>query len=519
MKIPALSATVAVVLAASLFLSACGGGGGGDSDSPPGVNNNGNTGASTGSGAGSSSTTTADTSASGLTAAEIMGLRSAIEQSSTNTPSTVDSGIGQVQADTGTDTQSVSSTDTSTSTDTDTDSGTQVPSLSLSPGTVPSAPTGVSIRIDHLLGPTVIDLQDGVTSVAWSAPVSIGTGRYDGFRMTRPGGEIRTSGNPPFHTTDGIPETAWVWTDIEDPSYVDFEVVYPLDYDSDSDTTHDSLSITSANVHHVTHIGRLADDLREDDTDSINPVNRGILGQDTTFAQGHRISARFDGAYGIYTCVASSCNINMPDPREGDLSMNGWVFMPEDETGAGGGTRPPQVPVYDTDYRYFGLWLRGPYDTNQFDIETFAGGTQSFTGDVTTLTGRATYVGPAGGQYVWGTQDTTPHSGLFTAQITLHADFGAQPKIHGGMDSFRGNNQDLGWDLFFDEAPITGTTFSGTTSANSAKGPLHRGSYEGGLYGDDTSGYPTATVGTFTGSFDEGLVIGSFGTYRQITNP
>ena len=247
-------------------------------------------------------------------------------------------------------------------------------------------------------------------------------------------------------------------------------------------------------------------------------MDRGILGQNTTFTQGHRIDARFDGAYGIYTCVASSCNINMPFPRDGDLSMSGWVFMPKDETGSGGGTRPPQVLKYDTDYRYFGLWLRGPYDTNQFDIETFAGGTQPFTGDATTLTGRATYVGPAGGQYVWDTQGTTSHSGLFTAEITLHADFGAQPKIHGGMDSFRGNGQDLSWNLFFDESPITGTTFSGTTSANS-RGSLQRGSYKGGLYGDDSSGYPVAAVGTFTGTFDEGLVIGSFGTYRQITNP
>ncbi len=511
MKIPALSATVAVVLAASLTLSACGGGGGG-SDSPPEVNNNGNTGTSTG--PGSSSTTTADTSASGLTTVEIMGLRSAIAQGSTSAPSTVDSGI---RADTDTSTQA--GTDTGTgATDTGTQAGIAVPSLSQGAGR--STPTGVSIRIDHLLGPTVIDLESGVTSVAWSDPVRIQTGRYDGFRMTRPGGEITTSGNPPFHTTDGIPETAWVWTDIQDPDYVDFEEVYPLDYDSDSDNTHDSLRITQANVNHVTHIGRLADDLREGDTESVSPVDRGILGQDTTFVMGHRISARFDGAYGLYTCVESSCNINMPFPRDGDLSMNGWVFTPQDETGAGGGTRPPQVPVYDTDYRYFGLWLRGPYDTNQFDIETFAGGTESFTGDVTALTGRATYVGPAGGQYIWDTGDGNPHNGLFTAEITLHADFGAQPRIHGGMDSFRGrNHQELGWDLFFNEAPITGTTFSGTTQAN-LRGPVQRGRYAGGLYGNEEgSTYPTAAVGTFTGTFDEGLVIGSFGTWRQITNP
>lgn len=247
MKIPTRLATVAVILAASLSLSACGGGGGGSDNPLSGANNNGNSSnpgttagtaaggtgsAGTGSGSGqsagagsSSTTTTTDSTTSGLTTAQIMGLQSAIQQSSTNAPSTVDSREAQGQADTGADTNTQSDSDSGT--DTNTDSGTSVPSLSLSPGTVPSAPTGVSISIDHLLGPTVIDLQSGATSVAWSDPVSIGTGRYDGFKMTRPGGKIRTSGNPPIHTTDGIPETAWVWTDIQDPDYVDFEVVYP----------------------------------------------------------------------------------------------------------------------------------------------------------------------------------------------------------------------------------------------------------------------------------------------------
>ena len=501
MKLSTRSALVLMALA----LSACGGGGGGGGNTTA---NNTPTDSASGTGSGGT-VTTADPTFSAFTPVQIAGLRSAIQTSSTNTPSTVDSGIGAA--------------DTETGTEASTEAGTPAPSLSLSPGTVPSAPSGVTISIDSLLGPTAINLQSRVTSVEWSDPVPIGQGRYDGFRMTRPGGEIKTTevpGSSDFHTTDGIPETAWVWTDIQDPSYVDFELVYPLDYDSDSDNTHDSLRITEQNVGHVTHIGRLADDTREGDTESINPVNRGILGQNTTFTQGHQIDARFDGAYGIYTCIESSCNINMPFPRDGDLSMSGWVFMPKDETGAGGGTRPPQVLVYDTDYRYFGLWLRGPYDTNQFDIETFAGGTQPFTGDVTALTGRATYVGPAGGQYVRDTGDGSPQSGLFTAEITLHADFGVQPKIHGGMDNFRGNNgQDLDWDLFFNEAPITGTTFSGTTQAN-LRGAIQLGNYEGGLYGNEgNSQYPTAGVGTFTGTFDEGLVIGSFGTYRQITNP
>ena len=205
----------------------------------------------------------------------------------------------------------------------------------------------------------------------------------------------------------------------------------------------------------------------------------------------------------------------------GDLTIfSGWIFKPMSYTGAGGGTRPPQVLVADDDWRYFGVWLRGPDDSDpddpdHYDIRTFADGSERFSGDMTELTGRATYIGPAGGYYV---DDAEDEAGLFTAKVTLHADFGASPRVHGVIDDFRRDGGgDLGWDLFLDETPITGAAFDGTTSSNGRSG-LNTGRYDGAFYGNGNNGYPNGAVGTFDGKFDDGLVIGAFGSTRHITD-
>ncbi len=404
------------------------------------------------------------------------------------------------------------------------------------------APGGITITGIHN-GPPTIGIKSNSPHVmrwsrAGSAPVPAATRLYDGYRLTRSSGELKRTPLERgfvFTTPDEVEETIWVWTDILSPSYRDFAEVYELNRDTDSDTKNDALDIASEHLGLISHIARDPSDMREGDETSVNPVNRGILGQVREFQSGHQISARFDDAYGIYICIAATCRIDMTGSApQRLLAVTGWAFMPKDYTGAGGGSRSPQVLVHDTNYRYFGLWLRGPDDDNEgrFDIQTFAGGSEPFSGDVTALTGRATYIGPAGGQYVKDTGDGSAVTGLFTAKVTLHADFGASPMIHGGMRDFRGGSRDLEWSLWFDETAITAQgTFDGKTSGSTyvgpgegggeaySGGPGNIGTYGGKFYGNGDNGYPNGAVGTFTGKFNDGLVIGAFGGSREITNP
>ena len=343
-----------------------------------------------------------------------------------------------------------------------------------------------------------------------SAPVAPTTTRYSGYQLTR---------------SRGMPESAYVYTDIERTSAQDFTDVWTLDTDTDSDSANDALRIVAAHLTDrlVTHVARDPDDMRQDDETSVNPVDRGVLGEDRTFDQGHEISGRFDDAYGIYSCVAASCTLNL-ETKGRITAMTGWVFMPRSYTGAGGGTREPQVDVADSDYRWFGFWLRGPNpdEDNGFEITTFSGGSEAFSGSFTALTGRATYEGPAAGQYV-----KDADAGLFTAKVTLHADFGAAQTVHGGLDDFRGNGRNLGWNLIFEETSLgghggfsgrtRGTTRVAGTSSYRDEGQDNHGGYAGQLYGSNPDGsVPAGASGTFHGKFDDGAVVGAFGTSLSV---
>ena len=287
---------------------------------------------------------------------------------------------------------------------------------------------------------------------------------------------------------------------------------------------YDALYITPDHIDErlVTHVSRAPDDLREGDTTSVNLVDRGVLGEDKTFDEGHEISGRFDNAYGIYSCIAQSCTLNISDtPGAGITDMAGWVFTPTSYTGAGGGTRAPQVTVADSDYRWFGFWLRGadPSAEDGFEVRTFSGGSQTFDGDPSALSGGATYIGPAAGQYV-----KEDRAGLFTAKGTLHANFGASPTISGGLSDFRDGSRSLGWHMAFEAASIgsaggfSGRTH-GTTYVDTYQGTDryrdedqdNHGLYVGKLYGSATPAHPTGVSGTLYGLFDDGAVAGGYG--------
>ena len=324
-----------------------------------------------------------------------------------------------------------------------------------------------------------------------------------------------------------------IWTDIDRPTGKPFTEVYSLDTDINGDGTNDALYINANNVDRMTYFSRDPDDNREDD-DSVGAVDRGVLGQDKTFNEGHEIGSRFDGAYGVLTCVSSSCTINIPEDTT-LTEMTGWAFVPKVENGRGGGLVQPQVLVEDTDYRYFGYWLHGPDPVNGggYDIYTFAGGSEPYTGDTRSLTGRATYRGPATGLYVKDVDGGSSSTGEFTARVILHADFGSKQTISGHMSHFQDGGKDLGWSLQMHRAQINASAFSGTTRGTTYAGPAPRGpgsvytgsannigSYDGAFYGEtDDNNYPYGVTGTFTGTFDDGAAIGAFGARQNLVHP
>ncbi|MYG38870.1 MAG: hypothetical protein F4162_07900 [Synechococcus sp. SB0676_bin_10] len=282
----------------------------------------------------------------------------------------------------------------------------------------------------------------------------------------------------------------------------------------------------------MTHFARHPDDNRDGD-DSPAARDRGVLGQNREFNTGHEIGSRFDGAYGVLTCVSQTCTINMDDHAL--TEMTGWAFVPKIVTDGQGGSRSPQVLVEDTDYRYFGYWLRGPDHANGggYDIYTFAGGSEPYTGDTGSLTGRATYRGPAAGLYVKDADGGSSSTGQFTATVTLHADFGSKQTISGSMGDFRDGSRNLGWSLGMGSTSINASKFSGTTHGVTYAGqnPVGQGdvytgsagnigSYDGAFYGStEDNNYPYGVTGTFTGTFDDGAVIGGFGASQAAIHP
>ncbi len=383
------------------------------------------------------------------------------------------------------------------------------------------APTGVTATREVLGAAEISFTPRAITpwQRAGAAPRVPTVPWFDGSVWTRARAVALLDENPPRNAW--VPEKVWVWTDIEPPDLVPFTEVWPLDRDTDGDDISDALGITEPRVELVTHIARAPDDLREDDGTSVNARNRGVRGQDKTFNQGHEISARFDDAYGIYTCVAETCQLNVSDSPATITAMTGWVFTPK---ASEGGVRTPQVYVPDNNYRYFGIWLRGPdlSADDGFDLSVFSGGSEPFSGTVATLPGEAFYAGPAAGYYAKDANGVA-HTGLFTAKAQFRAVFGGSPGVTGSLSDFQDSGRDLGWSLTLNWAPVSGVGFSGATRGTTRvegtagyedKGNDNHGRWQGQFYGNRNDGYPGGLSGRFDGKFDDGLIVGAFGASK-----
>lgn len=262
-------------------------------------------------------------------------------------------------------------------------------------------------------------------------------------------------------------------------------------------------------------------------------------GDDTDTAdmdEAFETAGTYNGAMGAYRCDnrgagGGSCTVTYDSDGKITAVSNGWVFTP-----AEGATS--DQPDYDY-YRY-GFWLKKTTDADGAvtynEVETFAGSAVAASGNVSTVTGQATYEGGAAGVYVKNVYNSdrtldTATSGHFTADVSLTATFAQKNNdagegtiapnllntLTGTIDNFTlsgGEGQMWSVDL---AGAITATA---GTAAGTAKGGDGDGSFSATFHGsvvgvDNVIPHPGSVVGEFNAGFTDGSIAGAFGAQRQ----
>lgn len=151
------------------------------------------------------------------------------------------------------------------------------------------------------------------------------------------------------------------------------------------------------------------------------------------------VRGTYDGAPGEYSCPTGCTSTN--DGKGSPSALGGtWHFTPD--TGA-------MVHQPDAEYLYYGWWVRKNSDGEPMAASAFAGVVEPNPndldrgGDLTALTGSATYEGNAAGKWAMSNPLTgTGNGGHFTADAELKATFGTGTTagVTGTIDNFRLND-------------------------------------------------------------------------------
>ncbi len=246
------------------------------------------------------------------------------------------------------------------------------------------------------------------------------------------------------------------------------------------------------------------------------------------------VRGTYDGAPGEYSCPTGCSSTN--DGKGSPSALGGtWTFTPD--TGA-------MVSQPDTEYLYYGWWVSKDSDGGPTAASAFVGvvepnaGDLDTGGDLTALTGSATYVGHAAGKFAMSNPlDGTGNGGHFTADAELNATFsGTNPGVTGTIDNFRLNDgtEDPGWSVALARGGLGSSGGSITAPASDAtvwsingnKAPAS-GTWSGTMYDElpgntdatppgDGSNIPTTVTGTFYSEFSTiGRMAGAFGADKQ----
>ena len=236
-------------------------------------------------------------------------------------------------------------------------------------------------------------------------------------------------------------------------------------------------------------------------------------------------SGSLAGASGTFTCAgaAEDTSCSVTNQNNHFLFTGPWFFTP---------SASARVRVDDAEFMYFGWWARQVNLDGSWDFRIFHGPAGSRMTPATTLTGTATYSGPAVGQFSFY-QPLTAQSeyGEFSAMATLTADFGTLTTdggVVGRIDQFT-NHPD--WTLTLNRAAINGGTATGGDDAVSwqidgeATAAPDSGTWEAAFYSNLPPGneigqrdgtVPTGMAGTFEAAYHNvGAIIGAFGAQKQ----
>ena len=256
------------------------------------------------------------------------------------------------------------------------------------------------------------------------------------------------------------------------------------------------------------------------------PTGPGIVTHPAGADGVAEVTGTFDGAPGTYVCTPAMDNGCTSSIRSGGgialAGGGGWKFVPDE--GA-------MVAKPDTEYRYFGWWLRRAAD-DSYTVGAFhggvGGGAQDFA-NLSQLQGTATYGGPAAGKFVIDSRIGPAAAGEFTAEATLEVDFGddtALGTVTGTVDDFMVNGAAMEWSVELQSAAIgAGGAISagGTSTARTVwsideeQGAATGSPTWGGQFHDvDETRLPNVATGTFEAAYGElGRMSGAFGTTTE----
>ena len=253
------------------------------------------------------------------------------------------------------------------------------------------------------------------------------------------------------------------------------------------------------------------------------PTGPGIVSHPAGADGVAEVTGTFDGAPGTYVCTPATDNGCTSSIRSGGgialAGGGGWKFVPAE--GA-------MVAKPDTEYRYFGWWLRMAADDG-YAVGIFHGGVGGDAQDFASLPqlqGTATYSGPAAGKFVIDSRIGPAEAGEFTASAMLEVDFGdnsALGTVTGTVDGFMVNEAAMEWSVELQSAAISangaiaagGTSTSRTVwSIDGEQGAATGSPTWGGQFHDvGETRVPNAATGAFESAYGElGRMTGAFGT-------
>ncbi|MCY3703274.1 MAG: DUF874 family protein [Rhodospirillales bacterium] len=273
----------------------------------------------------------------------------------------------------------------------------------------------------------------------------------------------------------GSEQTIYLYTNIQAPGTRAFWKIHGLTFDNASNSADHNPTPTAA----ATYI--------TDPTDN-------------TQATGVRVSGRFDGVSGTFTCDASgTCTgaktgldltglVGAPVNGERSFAAGTWTFTPNNISSG-------VQQMEDTEHLFFGIWAEEPELASQaHDYEYIVGGSTPFA-DFGELSGTATFRGGAIGKYVTRNQvGENAKIGTFTGTAEFTATFGASPTLEGNITDLRDGSQGLtGWSVYLggannDPAVFTDGMIADSPATASIGGVSATGTWDATLYGTNNPG-------------------------------